>query len=38
VLDVTPEGFKCVELAPGVTPEEIRTKTGAHVHLSHLEA
>ena len=38
VLDVTPEGFQCVELAPGVTPEEIRTKTGAHVHLSHLVA
>jgi len=38
VLDVTPEGFKCVELAPGVTPDEIRTKTGAHVHLSHLVA
>ena len=36
VLDVTPDGFKCVELAPGVTPEEIRTKSGAHVHLSHL--
>ncbi|TAK90456.1 MAG: CoA transferase subunit B [Aquabacterium sp.] len=38
VLDVTPEGFKCVELAPGVTPEEIRVKTGAHVQLSHLTA
>ncbi|MFT3857353.1 MAG: CoA transferase subunit B [Aquabacterium sp.] len=38
VLDVTPEGFKCVELAPGVTAEEIRAKTGAHVHLSHLTA
>ncbi|HYR25556.1 MAG TPA: CoA transferase subunit B [Aquabacterium sp.] len=38
VLDVTPEGFKCVELAPGVTPEDIRTQTGAHVQLSHLEA
>ncbi len=38
VIDVTPDGFKCVELAPGVTPEEIRTKTGAHVQLSHLEA
>jgi 3-oxoacid CoA-transferase subunit B len=38
VLDVTPEGFQCIELAPGVTPEEIRTKTGAHVHLSHLVA
>jgi len=36
VLDVTPEGFKCVEIAPGVTADEIRTKTGAHVHLSHL--
>jgi 3-oxoacid CoA-transferase subunit B len=38
VLDVTPEGFKCVELAPGVTLDEIRLKTGAHVHCSHLEA
>ncbi len=38
VLDVTPDGFKCIELAPGVTLEEIRTKTGAHVHCSHLEA
>ncbi|MCH8178663.1 MAG: CoA transferase subunit B [Proteobacteria bacterium] len=37
VLDVTPDGFRCVELAPGVTPDEIRAKTGAHVHLSHLE-
>jgi 3-oxoacid CoA-transferase subunit B len=38
VLDVTPDGFKCVELAPGVTIEEIRLKTGAHVHCSHLGA
>ena len=38
VLDVTPEGFECVELAPGGTPEGCRTKTGAHVHLSHREA
>ncbi len=38
VIDVTPDGFKCVELAPGVTLEEVRLKTGAHVHLSHLEA
>ncbi len=37
VLDVTPQGFKCVELAPGVTAEEIRTKTGCHVQVSHLE-
>ena len=38
VLDVEPDGFKCVELAPGVTLEEVRLKTGAHVHLSHLAA
>jgi 3-oxoacid CoA-transferase subunit B len=38
VLDVTPDGFKLIELAPGVTLEEIRTKTGAHVHCSHLQA
>ena len=36
VLDVVDDGFKCIELAPGVTPEEVRLKTGAHVHLSHL--
>ena len=34
VLDVTPQGFKCVELAPGVTQEEVRTKTGAHVEFA----
>ena len=34
VLDVTPTGFKCVELAPGVTEEEVRTKTGAHVEFA----
>jgi 3-oxoacid CoA-transferase subunit B len=38
VLDVEADGFKCVELAPGVTIEEVRLKTGAHVHLSHLAA
>jgi 3-oxoacid CoA-transferase subunit B len=27
VLDVTPEGLKLVELAPGVTGEEVREKT-----------
>jgi 3-oxoacid CoA-transferase subunit B len=37
VFDVTPEGLKGVELAPGVTVEEIRLKTGCHVHLSHLK-
>ena len=34
VLDVTPEGFKCVEIAPGVTQDEVRTKTGAHVEFA----
>jgi len=28
VLDVTPAGLQIVELAPGVTPEEIRDKSG----------
>jgi 3-oxoacid CoA-transferase subunit B len=32
VLDVTPEGLKLVELAPGVTREEMTTKTGAPIH------
>ncbi|MFM7066659.1 MAG: CoA transferase subunit B [Gammaproteobacteria bacterium] len=31
VLDVTPQGFKLVELAPGVTFEEVQEKTGAPV-------
>jgi len=34
VLDVTPKGFKCLELAPGVSEEEVRTKTGAHVEFA----
>jgi 3-oxoacid CoA-transferase subunit B len=29
VIDVTPAGLKVVELAPGVTPEELQQKTGA---------
>ena len=28
VMDVTPEGLKLVELADGVTREEIQSKTG----------
>jgi 3-oxoacid CoA-transferase subunit B len=36
VFDVTPDGLKGVELAPGVGVEEIRLKTGCHVRLSHL--
>jgi 3-oxoacid CoA-transferase subunit B len=38
VFDMTPDGLKGVELAPGVTAEEVRLKTGCHVHLSHLGA
>ena len=32
VLDVTKDGLKLVELAPGVTREEMTEKTGAKVH------
>jgi 3-oxoacid CoA-transferase subunit B len=32
VLDVTPEGLKLVELAPGVTFEEIQAKTEPVIH------
>ncbi|MBK7616145.1 MAG: CoA transferase subunit B [Vitreoscilla sp.] len=32
VLDVAPQGFKLVELAPGVTREEVQSKTGVAVH------
>jgi len=28
VLDVTPQGLKLVEMAPGVTREELQAKTG----------
>jgi 3-oxoacid CoA-transferase subunit B len=38
VFDVTPDGLRAFELAPGVTHEEVRLKTGCHVHLSHLAA
>ena len=34
VLDVTPSGFKCVELAPDVTIEQVREKTGAPVEAA----
>ncbi|MGE0801612.1 MAG: CoA transferase subunit B [Lautropia sp.] len=33
VLDVTPAGLQLVELAPGVTADEIRAKTGAPIAL-----
>ena len=32
VLDVTPEGLKLVELAPGVTREQVQERTGATIH------
>jgi 3-oxoacid CoA-transferase subunit B len=32
VLDVTPQGLKVVELAPGVTREELQHKTGVPLH------
>ena len=31
VIDVMPEGFKLVELAPGIEVEEVREKTGANL-------
>lgn len=31
VIDVTPAGFRLVELSPGVTLDEVRSKTGAPV-------
>ena len=33
VLDVTPSGLKLIELAPGVTKEELIEKTGADVNV-----
>ena len=32
VLDVTPHGLKVVEMAPGVTREELQSKTGVELH------
>ena len=32
VLDVTAEGLKLVELAPGVTKDEVQERTGATIH------
>jgi 3-oxoacid CoA-transferase subunit B len=34
VLDITPKGLMLVELAPGVTKEEIQAKTGAPIDIS----
>jgi len=32
VLEVTPDGLKVVELAPGVSLEELQSKTGVPLH------
>jgi 3-oxoacid CoA-transferase subunit B len=32
VIDITPHGLKVVELAPGVTFEEVQSKTGVQLH------
>src|SRR6201991_2476732 len=32
VLDITPQGLKLVELAPGVTREDVQAKTGVAIH------
>jgi 3-oxoacid CoA-transferase subunit B len=32
VMDVTPQGLKVVELAPGVTRETLQSKTGVQLH------
>jgi 3-oxoacid CoA-transferase subunit B len=34
VLDITPEGFALVELAPGVTREQLQVSTGAQVSFA----
>ncbi|HEX4585080.1 MAG TPA: 3-oxoacid CoA-transferase subunit B [Burkholderiaceae bacterium] len=33
VFDITPDGVTAVEIAPGVTHDDIRTRTGCHVHM-----
>jgi 3-oxoacid CoA-transferase subunit B len=38
VFDVTPKGLVAIELASGVTPEEVKTKTGCKVDLSQATA
>jgi 3-oxoacid CoA-transferase subunit B len=32
VMDVTPDGLKVVEIAPGVTMETLQAKTGVKLH------
>jgi 3-oxoacid CoA-transferase subunit B len=38
VIDVTPEGLKLIELAPGVTTEEVIEKTGAKLDVSSVQS
>jgi len=35
VFDITPTGFEAVELAPEVTPDQVRQATAAPVHFTH---
>jgi 3-oxoacid CoA-transferase subunit B len=32
VMDVTPQGLKVIEMAPGVTMEMLQSKTGVKLH------
>jgi 3-oxoacid CoA-transferase subunit B len=34
VFDITPTGFSAIELAPNVTPDQVRAATAAHVRFS----
>jgi len=34
VFEITPEGFKCLEYAPGVTIEEIKSKTAGKLIIA----
>jgi 3-oxoacid CoA-transferase subunit B len=34
VIDITPQGFKLIELAPGVTKEEVVSKTACTIDVS----
>ena len=33
VVDITPDGFQLVELAPGISADEVRAKTGAPIRI-----
>ncbi len=37
VIDITPDGLKLVELAPGVTKDEIQVKTGASLAMDSVK-